>query len=144
MKVLCFTREEWLEKYSKVAYHAVFQEDPEGIKESLFDYAFSTVDEKECPIIYTTIKQMSETTIYIEHGGSFPDYRGSSLVKPAFQMMCDAWMENGAKTVTLATRYDNVAMQKLALHTGFLPYGMFTNEKGLFLQYALKSKEEKI
>lgn len=134
MKPLYFTREQWKERYSKSAYESVFGETAD-LSESLFDYAFVVVDEHECPIIYTTIKQLSEKSLYIEHGGSFPDYRGSRKVLPAFKMLIDAWYNGGADRISLSTLATNVAMQKLALSAGFLPCGMFHNDKGLFLQY---------
>ena len=46
MKPLCFTRQEWRDKYSQGAYESVFGETAD-LSESLFDYAFVVVDEHE-------------------------------------------------------------------------------------------------
>lgn len=142
MKILEYTRAEWIEKYRDIAYTQVFEKDPSDIHASFFDMAFVVLDDRtESPVIFFTIKQMNEHSIYIEHGGSFPDFRGSVYVKSAFKLGLNNLKEAGAKSVTLSTKTDNVAMQKLALSVGFIPFGLHGNDKGLFLDYGLEFKE---
>jgi len=142
VKIIPIARDVWLEKYSDDAYITVFGEEPTITKESLFDAAFLVIDEeKDTPIVYMTMKQISTKGVFIEHGGSFPEFRGSPKVRPAFRYLLDYLHSAGSRTISLITRNTNTAMQKLALATGFICTGCNYNGEGLFLEYTLKFNE---
>ena len=143
MKVQAFTRSDWLDKFAKDAYSTVFERNFDEVKKSLFDAAILVVDDNECPISFATYKQLTEDSVYLEHGGSFPDYRNKPEVKPSFQEMLKFLQLIGAKQITLSTRNENVPMQRLALSSGFIPTGMHMIPDGLFIQYELNFTEEK-
>lgn len=144
MEVVNIDRKTWLEKYSKNAYMSVFGREDHDLQEaSLFDAALMVMDEESnCPIIYTTIKQTTAKSVFIEFGGSFPDYRGTAKVKPAFEKLCAYLKEAGAEFVTLSTKNTNIAMNRLALSVGFIPSGMNFNKEGAFVDYVLSAKGE--
>lgn len=144
MKVVTIDRETWLSKSYENAHKAVFGDEPVDMNESLFDAALLVIDEEaDVPIIYTTVKQTTASQVFIEYGGSFPDYRGSPKVKPAFELLCNFLHEAGASRVSLATKNTNIPMQRLALSTGFTPWGMTFGKTGLFLEYIKSFQEEK-
>lgn len=139
MRIVQIDRVEWIKNFQNDAYKKVFEDDDtSSMDRSLFDHAFVVVDDKtEMPIIYNTIKQSSTDSVFIEFGGSFPEYRGSMKVKPAFKILLDMYKNGGAKVVHLNTKNTNVAMQKLALSTGFTQFGVHLSAGNLFLEYAL-------
>jgi len=144
MKVVAIDRDIWIKDYQDVAYKAVFGFDPPSeIKNSLFDKAFLVIDEeKDSPIIYATVKQTTEKSLFIEFGGSFPSYKLSPKVRKAFFLLCKTFKEAGSTYTSLSTLNNNISMQKLALSAGFMPMGMNISNHGLMIDYALQSKGE--
>jgi hypothetical protein len=111
----------------------------------LFDKAFLVVDEEaDKPIIFATVKQTTEKSLFIEFGGSFPEYKSSMKVRKAFLLLCAAFNALGSEYTSLTTHHTNVSMQKLALSAGFIPMGMNLGSDGLMIDYALESKGERV
>jgi len=141
MKVTLFSRQEWLEYFGNDAHFSVFKESVgDTLNKSFFDAA-AVVFDNTLPVIYTTVKQLSEDSVYLEFGGSFPEYRGSFKVLKAFKLLIETFKNSGALMVGFATKNDNVAMQKLGLGAGFLPCGFHTTKSGVFIEYTLNFKE---
>ena len=139
MTVLPFSRQDWIAKYQEDAYQAVFQAPmPSQAKQSFFDQAFVVLDDKKDPVIYCTVKQLTEKALFIEFGGSYPKFRSSPKVLKYFKGLCDYFKLAGADVVALTTFNTNVPMQKLALAVGFIPMGVSISKDGLMIDYQLE------
>lgn len=138
------SRDIWLKDYAKNAHMSVFGEDYPEFDTTLFDYALLVIDkETDTPIIYNLIRIMNTKSVYIEYGGSFPPFRASLKVRKAFNfLLSELHKQGGIELVILMTMTTNVAMQKLALATGFLPFGLTQGRYGLCLEYRLNLKKE--
>ena len=73
---------------------------------------------------YTTCLEMDAETVYLQHGGAFPDYEKSLYVWQAYQALLNA-LEPDYKRVWTRIKNTNTVMLKLALKLGFLITGIY-------------------
>jgi hypothetical protein len=135
MRTIRVEKDLWLKEFSENAHLSVFEPDV-GYEPGSLDFALMTIDEeKDAPIIYTTVKDLPKKGAYIEFGGSFPDYRGSSKVLRAFIQMTDYFRVENYKFVCFGCRNNNIPMNRLGLSAGYIPTGMLYDREKLFLEY---------
>lgn len=135
MKIEFYEREYWLEHFELHAHAAVFEP---GVSrnEGGFHFALMVVDEEtDTPIIYVTCLKTTAGGVFIEYGGSFPDFRGSMKVLRAFRAVNEWFKINLFKYAMLATRNTNAAMNKLALADDYFVTGVHTDDGRLYLDY---------
>lgn len=143
MKIIPFERDEWIKKYQESSYKEVFNADlPLEAKQSFFDKAFVVFNDEKEPVIYCTVKQLTEKALFIEFGGSFPKFRSSPKVVKYFKDLCAYFNKAGAEVVALTTLNTNVSMQKLALYCGFIPMGVSMSKEGLMIDFQLDFRKK--
>lgn len=73
---------------------------------------------------YFTCLEMDAETVYIQHGGAFPNYEKTVVVLKGYQQMLAELAVNYERVWTRVEN-TNSAMLKLALHVGFLITGIY-------------------
>lgn len=133
MKIIFYTKEQWMSGGATEAHYLVFDKELSGA-ETVFDFAALVVDEeKDAPVIYSTFQELGPHSVNLGFGGSFPAYRGSPLVAKAFSMLVDTALER-YKMVSFMTKNDNYPMLKLGFSKKFKVTGLNTSPDGLFLE----------
>jgi hypothetical protein len=97
-----------------------------------FDFALIVLNEKE-PIAYSTIIEHDRETVYMQHGGAFPNVEKTPSVAKAYHLMI-AWVRENYKFALTQVLNLNVPMLKLAMSTGFIITGVNLWEDGIWLQ----------
>lgn len=121
--------EEW-NKLSDSAHWTCFEE---GRDPSLNTFDFALVvftDDKICA--YATILETDKETAYMQHGGSFPETRGTANTRRAYHMIMNFLRENYKFSTTQIGSF-NRSMLKLALSENFLITGMHQYNKDIYL-----------
>jgi hypothetical protein len=135
MRVVLISREDWLRDFARNAHLAVFDEDT-SFEEGSFTTTMLVIDEKtDTPIIYMTYHEVPQGGVFVEYGGSFPPFRSSPKVYRAFNFANDWFRSNGYKRVGMITRNTNTAMNKLAIHAGYLVVGMQFQKGKFYLEH---------
>ncbi len=110
------------------------------------DYAILVHDEEK-PCAYATIIEMDQMSAYMQHGGAFPETKGTAKSFRSYQMIIDHLSEF-YQALTTRIENTNVPMLKFALSVGFLPIGMdchtFGIYEGTFLHMYRDNKKETI
>lgn len=91
---------------------------------------------------YTTCIEMDSETVYLQHGGSFPNYEKSLYVWQAYQALLEL-LRPDYKRAWTRVKNTNTVMLKLALKLGFLITGIyqFKGDTLVELQYDFKKEE---
>lgn len=142
MRVVLIDRETWLRDCARNAHKAVFDEDT-SFEEGAFTTAMLVIDDSaNTPIIYMTFHEVQKKAVFVEYGGSFPPYRGNPKVYRAFNHANEWFRLSGYSRVGMITRNTNTAMNKLAIHAGYIVVGMqFQNQK-FYLEHSKNLGEE--
>lgn len=120
-------KEMWVNEFSKHAHISVFDKD-ESVNEHGCDYAL-IVTHEDSPVVYTTIKNAAPGCVVLEFGGSFPRFRGSRLVYPAYVSILEH-LKRDHDAAFMIVRNDNKPMLKFALKSNFRVTGISFNAKG--------------
>jgi hypothetical protein len=129
--------EEW-NKLSKDAHLACFNESRDPSLNT-FDFALVVFDaDKICA--YATILETDKETAYMQHGGSFPETRGSIKSRRAYGMIMN-YLREHYKFATTNIGNFNVSMLKFALSEGFLITGMHQFSKDIYLHLYQEFKQ---
>lgn len=125
-------RQEWM-KYAKNAHLISFSENSQT--ESFRpDFAFLFVDGRtDTPAGYMTMIEMDADTVYLQHGGVFPDHERTTHVAKAYAKAIKTLSET-YETLTTRIENTNYSMLKLALRHGFLITGTFFQHPKLFVE----------
>lgn len=122
------------------AHEAVFKEAWEADAERI-DFTLITTDPNNTLVQYATIRELDCDTAYIQYGGSFPSYRGTTVAFDSFRAIL-AWLFEHYKGVTFLTQNNNYAMLKFAIKERFEIVGMRTFRGNIMLEH-LKMREGK-
>lgn len=90
---------------------------------------------------YTTCMEMDAETVYLQHGGAFPNYEKSLYVWQAYQALLNA-LEPEYKRVWTRIKNTNTVMLKLALKLGFLIKGIYQFKGDTFVELEIEFLKE--
>lgn len=96
------------------------------------DFALLVTDENDEPVAYSTVIEMDAKTAYMQHGGAFPKFQGSTKVARAYHLMI-AYIKEGYLRISTRIRNINTAMLKLALSADLIVNGIDILEGETFL-----------
>lgn len=123
------TLEEW-NKLSNDAHITCFEE---GRSPDINTYDFVLVvfnSDKICA--YATILETDKETAYMQHGGAFPDTRGTTNSRRAYHMIMN-YLREHYKFATTHIGNFNRPMLKFALSEDFLITGMHQHMRDIYL-----------
>lgn len=92
---------------------------------------------------YTTCLEMDSETVYLQHGGAFPNYEKSLFVMQAYQAMLKE-LEKIYTRVWTRVKNTNIVMLKIALKMGFLITGIYQFKGDTFVELHLEFKKEEV
>lgn len=138
MIVTRVSKEEWAEKFYAAAHAAVFKEFM-GPDDERISFAILVIDpEKDEPIMYATICEPKKDSAYINYGGSFPPYRGSTKAVKAFKKIVSELFETHSE-ISYHCENINVPMLKLGIKSGFRVIGLtYTKSHKILLEHSLE------
>lgn len=121
MNLKRLTLEEW-GVVSEEAHALVFNEvRPPSF--NTFDYALMVSDENDRPVCYATLIEMDRHSVYMQHGGAFPEVAKTTRVARGYHLMIAYLKEHNVKIATRVLN-TNLPMLKLALSAGLLINGI--------------------
>lgn len=86
---------------------------------------------------YFTCKEMDSETLYIQHGGVFPNFSKTVHVMKGYQLMIN-WAREHFKNVWTRIENKNTPMLKMALQVGFIPTGTTSFGDKLFIEMSME------
>lgn len=119
-----------IEGLAPMIHRAVFNEIRES-SENRYNYAL-VVANSDKMVAYATVIEMDDETAYMQHGGAFPEFQGTAVVKRAYGMLI-SYLKAHYKRISTRIQNTNVPMIKLALSEGLLINGCFCYERDVFL-----------
>jgi len=122
--------EEWNEM-SKDAHLLCFSEE-RNPEMNRCNFALLITDEKDVPVAYSTIVELDSLSAYMQHGGAFPEFQGTTKVARAYHLML-AYLKEHYLKITTRIKNTNIAMLKLALSADLLVSGIDYVTGDLFL-----------
>lgn len=130
IEVQQFKPEEW-KKISKEIHTYVFNEIPVDGLETI-DFALMVLKDGK-PAAYCTCILFDSMSVYMQHGGALPDWRGTTNIAKGYFLLIE-WLEQRYSRITTKIENTNVPMFKLALSAGFIPNGMYMHhDKKIFV-----------
>ena len=120
------------------AHESVFNETWSADNERI-DYTLLTVDEKNVLVQYATIREVDAETGYIQYGGSFPSYKGTTTAFESFRAIL-GYLYGQYRYVSFLTENTNFPMLKFAIKEKFYIVGM-RNFKGHIMLEHLKERD---
>ena len=131
-----------LEDFNKIAEQAhliTFDEyRPNTI--NTYDFALLAEDDAGIPLGYIACFEFDKESVWVLHGGVFPNTRKSMRAAQVFHKAMNYLREN-YKRVKLDTRNDNIAMIKLAYSAGFKIMGVEQQHSGLYLAMGVEFEQ---
>lgn len=141
MNVIGFSPEKWAE-YSKEAHLLCFGE-VRVVEMDRISFALLATDEEK-PVAYMTIQELDGLTVYLQHGGSFPETRGSANSWRAYVSMLNHLKEMGYTRAGTYIENTNKPMLKFAMKAGWLITGIRTFEGSVLLEHQLKFEDMEV
>lgn len=138
MNVIGMKPQEWAD-YSKEAHLLCFNE-IKAVDMDRISFALLAVDEEK-PVAYMTIQELDGMTAYLQHGGSFPETRGSANSWKAYVSMLKYLKEMGYVRGGTYIENTNKPMLKFAMKAGWLITGIRTFEGTVLLEHQIKFEE---
>jgi hypothetical protein len=121
---------DWTE-FAQTAHMICFGEHlPEDFAK--IDFALVVYDESNSMCGYATCKEFDKETVYLQHGGTFPNYEKSHYVFMGYMQILLRLSEMYKFSVTRIEN-KNVSYLKLALKAGFLVNGAITVKNKIYL-----------
>lgn len=108
---------------------------------SRIDFAILAFDPENQISGYATCIEMDKETLYLQHGGAFPNYEKKHHVLFGYIQMI-RWMKERYKRVTTRVENTNIPYLKLALKAGFLVNGTYTFNNKIYLELHNEFKED--
>lgn len=96
-------------------------------------FALLVVDDGGAPSGYVSCIEMDSETLYWQHGGALPNYKGTLYSIQGYRKLID-WCRTDYHRITTRIENTNLAMLKMALQIGFLIQGTFTHKGQLFVE----------
>ena len=131
-----FNAEKWKE-FAKTAHQSVFDKELEKSSAEI-DYALVIVEEKtNTPCAYVTVKDVNNGVCYWQHGGAFPNARGTALSFRSYKLAVE-WAGERYKHIFTYIENTNADMLKFALAVGFKIIGIKLVLNKLMVELNLK------
>lgn len=92
---------------------------------------------------YTTCIEMDSETVYLQHGGAFPNYEKSLYVLQSYKALLDS-LRPTYKRAWTRVKNTNLVMLKLALKMGFLITGTYQFKGDTLVELELEFKNEEV
>lgn len=96
-----------------------------------FDFALFVESDEHLPMAYATCIEMDKGTLYMQHGGAFPQSHGVGAVRAYHKIM--NFVREGYERASTIIKGDNIPMLKMALSQGFVPHGADVMSDGFFI-----------
>lgn len=119
---LDFVSPEHWKQLASAAHLVVFDEHWDEMLERI-SYAIIMLTDKKEMVAYATIQLIDNDTAYLQYGGAFPTFKGTSIVFKAFQTMINCLKSKYKKLVTMIEN-DNYPMLKFYMKENFLITGI--------------------
>lgn len=130
------SKEQWLEM-AEVCHQACFNE-RYPVEWNRVDFALVGIDnEKRMMVGYVTCREHDHETIYWQYGGSFPEFRGSTLVVTGYKLFIE-WCREHYKRITTLIENTNAPMLKMAAHCGFIIVGIRNYKGKVLLEHGIE------
>jgi len=116
---------------SKPAHQITFGEirDPDIDR---IDFSLITVDDKGEIAGYVTCIEMDRETVYWQHGGAMPEYKGSIYNLKGYTLGIN-WCREQYKRISTKIENTNTVMLKFALKQGFTIVGTHTFKNKIYV-----------
>lgn len=103
------------------------------------DYALVAFNDEKEPVGYCTIIEIDKNSIYMQHGGAFPNIAKSVWTVKTYFMFLN-WLKDDYKSITTRTWNENLPMLKLAMSAGLRINGTHFDDGELFVNLIWKKK----
>lgn len=113
--IKALTADEWME-WSEAAHENVFSEAREN-SHNRADFALISLKIGE-PTGFIQCKEIDSKTLYLQTGGAFKNFQGTSAVFGSYSALIDWCAENYERVITKVNN-ENVRMIRLAMSVGF-------------------------
>lgn len=140
-EVTYITAEEWKEVYSELTHDIVFNHTRPKETDRI-DYALMIGGDK--PESFMTCLELDAHHVYMQHGGSFPETKGTTKSYRNFKKFVDWHFEKDIDFLSFVTENDNLPMIKLGLKAGFKIMGTRTICKVTYLEFLKEKLEDKL
>lgn len=130
------SKEEW-KPMSELAHKISFGKDRPSEMDRI-DYAMLIKNESD-PCCYATLIEIDRDSVYMQHGGAFPNVEKSVYTVKGYFMFIN-WLKEQYKCISTKILNKNVAMIKLALSAGLEIIGVEFNDGDIFLNLMWKYK----
>lgn len=128
--------EQWAD-LSEKAHQACFNE-KRPVNMDRIDFALVCVDDDQKLMVgYTTMREIDSETIYWQHGGSFPEFRGTATAALGYSMFIQ-WCRERYKRIVTLIENNNRPMLKLAFHNGFTIVGVRNFKGKVLLEHGIE------
>lgn len=132
MRVERIDREKW-DIIAEDAHLSCFSEfRPKGFNR--FNYAIMAIDKDERPCAYATILELDQETAHMQHGGAFPNVRGTIISTKAYHHLIQ-YLRQNYKVATTYIKNTNISMLKLAMSAGFIAVGLDCHGEDMYLHF---------
>jgi len=127
---------EWI-SMSRDAHLICFNE----IRDPMMDRIdFALLSVRDEPLSYCTVRELDAESVYWQHGGSFPNTKGTGTAYYDYKRYAEWCFENSYKRVTTYIENNNLNMLKIALKVGFLIIGTRTFNGHIMLELLLEKE----
>jgi len=124
--------EEW--KVMSANAHKVCFTDEQSPDILTCSYALLVTDKNnDSPLGYATLVEMNKSCVYMQHGGSMPNIRGTIHVMAAYRLILE-FLKKKYTRITTRIKNTNIPMLKIAIAQGLLVTGIDVVENETFLQ----------
>ena len=130
-------RGEWI-SMSRNAHLLCFNEERDPMMDRI-DFALINERNGE-PLDYTTVRELDAESVYWQHGGSFPNTKGTGTAFYTYKRNSKWCFGEGYKRITTYIENNNLAMLKIALQVGFLVIGTRTFNGHVMLELLLEKE----
>lgn len=128
---------EWI-SMSKNAHLICFNEARDPMMDRI-DYAL--INEKDGdPINYCTVRELDSESVYWQHGGAFPNSKGTGSSFYSYKRNAQWCFDEGYERITTYIENINLAMLKIALKVGFLIIGTRSFKGHVMLELILEKE----
>lgn len=136
IKVVVIDKYEWVKNFSENAHKLAFGTFKPSQTERI-DYALLVVNEVEdTPLGYTTVRELSSDSCYMQFGGALPEYKGHFRVLEGYTEVIN-FLKLSYKRITTFIENTNLPMMKLAMKVGFKITGLKHYNGTVLLEHTL-------
>jgi len=135
VEVQKLSSEEW-KKYSTQAHVICFNQERDPSMDRI-DFCLLNIKDR-MPMNYCTVRELDSESVYWQHGGAFPNSKGTVHAYQSYLRNAKWCFSNGYKRITTYIQNTNLSMLKIALKVGFLVIGTRTFKGDIMLELLLE------